>query len=313
MGRLCRPKLDAAGQVEHLRSKGVKFDKISEEDAIKYLSQHNNYFKLRAYRKNYHQHPDGKLAGEYINLDFAYLQDIAIIDMQFRYLMLQMALDIEHFAKVKLLNALVSSDEDGYSIVSEFIASLGEHLDAFNRELERNEKNPYCGDIIKKYQPTGFPAWAFLEVITFGRFTSFYKFCGKKLDNEEMIDDFHLMHFVKDLRNAAAHSNCILNVLNPNSSDRRTNFKIMEGLSKMGISETTREKRMSNIRIQQAVTLLYTHKRLVTSAGVHTAQAKALQALVCERMRRNIDYYPDGHIRTTFDFLQKVVDNWFDI
>jgi len=36
-------------------------------------------------------------------------------------------------------------------------------------------------------------------------------------------------------------------------------------------------------------------------------------ALVCERMRRNIDYYPDGHIRTTFDFLQKVVDNWFDI
>ena len=89
--------------VEILKGKGVTFShSMDERAAINYLKKNNNYYKLTAYRKNFPKDENGR----YINLDFAYLVDLAIIDMLFRRLILGMALDIEHFEKVKLLNAL---------------------------------------------------------------------------------------------------------------------------------------------------------------------------------------------------------------
>lgn len=36
---------------------------MDEESAKEYLTQHNNYFKLTAYRKKYDKHPDGENKG----------------------------------------------------------------------------------------------------------------------------------------------------------------------------------------------------------------------------------------------------------
>ena len=68
-----KPILSLEGQIEHLKSKGVKFDIFNETEAKDYLTSHNNYFKLTAYRKNYAKHPDGENKDKYIELDFAYL------------------------------------------------------------------------------------------------------------------------------------------------------------------------------------------------------------------------------------------------
>ena len=94
-----KPILDTDGQIAHLQAKGVKFEKMSVEDAKQYLTKNNNYFKLRAYRKNFPKHPGGDFEGQYIDLDFAMLKDLAIIDMRLRYVLIHLALDIEHFAK----------------------------------------------------------------------------------------------------------------------------------------------------------------------------------------------------------------------
>lgn len=37
--------------------------------------KNNNYFKLRAYRKNFEKYVGGAKNGQYINLDFAMLKD----------------------------------------------------------------------------------------------------------------------------------------------------------------------------------------------------------------------------------------------
>ena len=97
---IIKPKLSLEGQIEYLKSKGVLFNIIDETKAKEYLEQHNNYFKLTAYRKNYDKHPGGKSEGKYINLEFAYLVNIAFIDMQLRYRIVHMSLDVEHHAKL---------------------------------------------------------------------------------------------------------------------------------------------------------------------------------------------------------------------
>jgi hypothetical protein len=53
MAKADKPMLGAVEQIKHSYDKGIKFEIISKGDARVYLSENNNYFKLRAYRKNY--------------------------------------------------------------------------------------------------------------------------------------------------------------------------------------------------------------------------------------------------------------------
>lgn len=136
------------------------------------------------------------------------------IDMLFRRLILGMALDIEHFEKVKLLNAMKNKNDDGYSILRSYFVSLETGGPANDKErsklfgeIENNRSSIYCRDMLS-HIPAGqeYPVWVFLEVITFGRFLSFLKFCADYFDDDSLRDDYYMMKKVKSLRNAAGHS-----------------------------------------------------------------------------------------------------------
>ncbi|MDR0917586.1 MAG: Abi family protein [Oscillospiraceae bacterium] len=317
-----KPILSVSEQIEHLAQKGVKFELISKEDATNYLKDNNNYFKLRAYRKNFPQYNGGAQDGEYINLDFAQLQDLAIIDMRLRYVLLHMALDVEHFAKIKLLHAIEDAGEDGYTIVEDFFNSLSERdKDRLWGETGRNKDSVYCGEMFSKYD-SKYPVWVFLEIVSFGWLIALYKFCADRFNNKKLGDDHYLLKSVKDLRNASAHNNCIINDLHRSrvatrdvaeeDATKKANYRISDALSKAGISKQVRQGMMQKIPTQQIVTLLYFHEQVVSSDGVHTQRAKELQELVSKRMFRNYDYYKNNTlICSTFDFLKKVVDKWF--
>ncbi|MHB1483333.1 MAG: Abi family protein [Saccharofermentanales bacterium] len=165
-----KPKLTIIEQIEHLESKGIKFNLISKDDATDYLNKNNNYFKLRSYRKSFLKHTTGESYDKYINLDFGQLKDLAIIDMRLRYALIHIALDVEHFSKIKLLKSIDSSSEDGYMIVEDYVISLSEkQKEILKNELERNRNNTFCGDIITSYDGK-YPVWAFVEIIPFGSF-----------------------------------------------------------------------------------------------------------------------------------------------
>lgn len=157
MGKEDKPMLDTWSQIRHLKSKGVRFMHITEEDGMSYLGNNNNYFKLCAYRKNFSKHPAGKLCGQYIGLDFAALIELSILDMRMRYIFMKMALDIEHFAKVQLLKEIELKENNGYEVVEDYFSSIrcrddqnhGSSYEWLIADIRRKKDNPYCGGIIK--------------------------------------------------------------------------------------------------------------------------------------------------------------------
>lgn len=309
---IMKPKLSLDGQIEHLKEKGVQFHIMDEAAARDYLSKHNNYFKLTAYRKNYNKHPDGEKKGKYINLEFAYLVDIAVIDMRLRYRIVHMALDIEHHTKLQLLRKIDEYGEDGYQVVRDYIDSLSEKQKGiFESEIGRNRGNIYCGDIIKKYDGN-YPVWAFIEIVPFGRLVDFYGFCRKRFRDKTMEDNFYRLLTCKEIRNASAHSNCILNDLRAGTAAHKTNAAVTaEIMSIRGVNKNFRKNRMSNARIQQLVTLFYMHKIMVGSTGIRKSESDELKKII-NRIDRNYGYYETNPmIKGTFDFLKMVVDNWF--
>jgi len=309
---IVKPKLSLDGQIEHLKEKGVLFNIMSEVEAKDYLAQHNNYFKLTAYRKNYDKHPAGENKDKYINLEFAYLVDIAVIDMQLRYRIVHMALDLEHHTKLQLLRKMDAFNEDGYQIVQDYIDSLDEkQRKIFDSEINRNKGNIYCGDIIAKYDGA-FPIWAFIEIVPFGRLVAFYGFCADRFAEKTMKDTFYRLLTCKEIRNASAHSNCILNNLKAKTAAHGTNAAVTSELMTIkGMNTNFRKNRMSNARIQQVVTLLYTHKDMVESDGIKQSESEELKKIM-SRVDKNYDYYKTNPmIKGTFDFLKLVVDSWF--
>ena len=118
----------------------------------------------------------------------------------------------------------------------------------------------------------------------------------------------------KSVRNAAAHSNCIINDLNAKTTSLSTSYLVTKELANIEkISKVTRIKKMSNGRIQQVISLLYMHKKLIPSEGVRKNAVTNLQKF-SDRIKRNGHYYDNNDlIRTTFEFLNIVIDNWYPV
>lgn len=308
-----KPMLTPLELINHLEEKGVKFELISKGDAQRYLEENNNYFKLASYRKNFPKYENGEKCGEYINIDFKMLMDLSIIDMRIRKTILSIVLDLEHYTKVKLLSKIENTSKDGYTIVEEYIQDLKSknEYEYLENELNKNKTGTYCGDLIEKYDGE-YPIWVFVEIVPFGRLIKFYRFIAEKLQDRIMIDESYMLMDVRELRNACAHNNCIINDLKANTSQYPVNNRVRNEVAQMGISKKVRDNKLSNARIKQIITLLYLNKKIVTSKGVLEHQTKMLQELK-DRIEYHIEYYDANElVQSNLNFLNKIIDNWYN-
>jgi abortive infection bacteriophage resistance protein len=316
MSTKTKPIKSAEELVAHMQEKGITFDIVSPEDAAKYMENNNNYFRVASYRKNYNKQLDSNQEpiDKYVNLDFGYLQDLAIIDMELRYTFLQLSLDIEHFTKMELLRQIEAHGEDGYQIVKDYMNFLSkDKRNHLTNELDQNAKSDYTGAIYDKYSPD-YPVWVFLELVPFGTISHFYYFCADRFDDKAMKNTFYIMLRSKNVRNACAHNDCILNDLHTGTAPYKAKYLITQKLSKIhGLSHNIRSNRMSNERIQDLICVLYLHDTIVSSDGVHNKAAQKLHTFE-DRMMRQPEYYKSNQlISSTFSFLKIVIDNWYPI
>ena len=303
------PKLSIQEQIEHMKSQGITFQVVSESEAFQYLQENNNYFKLRAYRKNYEKNG----TGQYIGLDFAYLKDIAIIDMRLRYELLEMCLDIEHMARVTLIKAIMDSDaEDGYTVVADY---RSQNEDRYNIIIDRAEKSIYCVDLQDKYKDQ-MPIWAMVEMMQFSDLCELYRFVADRLDRKDMRQQYYLFQEIRQLRNACAHSNCVLMDLKSSRPAKYQPDKRMTNeLGRISaISASIRKRKLSNDRIRQITTLLYLYFVFVGSMGLKKHHGKQLHEIIYRRFDEHSEYYKTCEpISTTFEFLKKIIDKWFPV
>lgn len=299
-----KPLLTIDELITHMKDKGIKFNICTEEEARDFLTNNNYYMKLASYRSNYKKISYGPNEGKYINLEFAYLKELSTIDMHLRYIIFQMCLDIEHYLKVKLLNMIDKNpNEDGYILVQKFIAQ-DPKLSSL-KKIQSHKASDYCKGLIEKYYPY-FPAWVFVELISFGELAYLCEFYNEQYNDK--IADRILLNSVRDMRNACAHSNCLINVLTPGNN--KPHNSVITRVKKIStISENTRDKKLSNKCLYDFVCLLYAYNDIVSSDVTKLKRYIELKQLFEERMMRHEDWFTSNNLITSsYSFIKKIID-----
>lgn len=311
---MLKNKLTIDEQIEKMKSSGVKFNIVTEEDAREFLLDSTYYFKLKAFQKNYNK----KQNGDYINLEFAYLKDSSTVDMWFRKLVLSLALGVEHSMKVKL-NADISNNpaEDGYSIVNEFLNA--KEYSYIVKSIYAKVHSNYAGELIKKYcsytynpnsqTPYYFecPFWVFTEILSFGDFINFYNFYYEKYNFYNSLKP--ILFPVRCLRNAAAHNNCILNSLKKSDHGGfKVNNAVNSYVSKIQtITPISRKNCMATPALHDFAALLMAYTMVVKSKSAQIQTLKELKKFM-ERWERNPEFYKSNmEITKTYNFFSKML------
>ena len=299
-----KPILTSKELIDHMKAKGIKFNIVDETDAQHFLDEHNYFFKLSAYRKNYVKYQSGTNKGKYIDLDFAYLKDLSTIDMHLRHLLLELSLDIEHAIKLTLIKDIESNpDEDGYNIVSQYIANHNYIFDI--------KKSNYCKAIVKKHTtgnpPPNCPIWSFCEIISFGELTRLYDLYYKLYPNRLPIDPTFI-YAIKNIRNAVAHNNCLINNFLTHEKIVPSK-KVSNMVSKISYIKTDlRKNSLQHYFLHDFAALLHCYSILVKSEKLKEHQYKKIKKLFYIRMIEHRCYYKKNNtLSSTFKFCHLLI------
>ena len=228
--------------------------------------------------------------GRYVNLEFAYLKELAILDMHLRHFILKTSVDVEHTIKVKFLTDFNKSTSDGYEIIDKFFTY---YPDVKNKILEKR-KTSYCADLIDKLEYEGYAIWNIIELLSFGDFINLYElFYREYPEAKDGILYTYPMRSIKSLRNAAAHNNCILNQLTRSrSNNTHVNKKVVSFVSQNNlIGKAQRINCMEMQAVHDFVTLLYVIYKAVNSEGIKRKMIEELHWLIDGRFLKHKEYF----------------------
>lgn len=317
-----RPMMKVSEMVPYLKSKNIKFEKCSEAQAEEYLKENNNYFNVTAYRNNFAKYPCGKFKGKYIDLDFAYLKDMSIIDYRTRLVLVKMIIDIEHYLKVRILNTIESIEEDGYNIVNLYLErdfNDSKFPKRVHNSIRKKVTNEYYHKIFIKYdldedsKIENIPVWEFLEIITFGELINFFDFFTTEYNLSDNKYVF-ILREINKLRNAVAHNSCVLSELDKKDNNHKIDILIINFLEDCNIGKENRNNKLANSRIRQITYTLYLFNVIVSSSGVRDNLKRDITDLFYGRIIYNVNYYNNnGLLKSIYDYFDKIIEKNYNV
>lgn len=301
-----RRKMTIEEQIQQLKSQGIRFSIASEQEAADFIYNHSYYFRIKFYGENYDKYQLGsKKAGQYVDVDFAYLKELALLDLYLRRVLFPLIMDVEHYTKVRLLQELgKNKKEDGYELVAEFF----QRYRWMERELSR-QRGLYAGGLVQKYKGN-FAVWNVIEVITFSQLINLYELYHEKYGFGGQENLSPCFWAVKTLRNSIAHNNSLLNNLRPVDSTvypvNKQIASIMEDIPNIG-QETVRQ--MASVPFLSDFTAaLHAFSSVITSRDEHQMMMSSLNDLMQVRFKRHGEYFVNNEIiSNAFDFMRSVV------
>ena len=309
--------------VDNLKNKNIKFNYVKEENAENYLRFNNNYFNLTSYKNNFEKYYiRGEFVNKYIDLDFAYLIDLAVIDYRLRRLLFAMIIDIEHYLKLRILNQIENIDEeDGYIIVNKFLEKDFNDLKypkKVHKSIIKRYKDTYNKRIYSKYDfkedelIQNIPIYEFLEIITMGELIHFYDFYTKEYDlRKENKNVFILTEIVK-LRNAVCHNSPILCDLDMKDSRYNYDNKIRIYLKRCYINLDVINNKLNNSRIRQITYTLFMFLEVVTSDGIKKQIRNELLNLFYKRIPLHKEYYKNNSLlKSIYEYFDKIIITYY--
>lgn len=306
-------KLSIEEQINHLKSKNIKFTLINEHEARNYLTNNTYYFKIKSYAKSFEYN---QYKQQYTNLDFAYLIELSKLDMYLREYIIKLSLDTEHFLKVKLVHDLTNNDmENGYNIVN----LLFKKYPYIEKNVLLKKYDSACADLIHKYE-NDWAVWNLIEVLSFGDFIKLFELYYEEYPEKKDKTIINLLWPLKFIRNASAHNNCLLNTLrNPYIHTHLYNNKnnmiepskeLISLLTKIpSINKNSRKKKLRNPIIHDFVAMLFLFDKVCTSPILKEKQFSTLSHLIKARFVKNESYFKnDNLLISTYEFINKIVD-----
>ena len=173
--------------------------------------------------------------------------------------------------KEHLPGAIESAGEDGHGIVEDFLCASPLTRD----EINRGGSSACIEGLPSRYPSPNFPVWAFMEVISVGAFRPFYKFRAGRADNGDTRSRYYLLMEVKNLRNACAHNNCVIN--DPSTKGPPVNWghTLTQELARIrGIGKSQRCHKMIN-RLAGQVVIVLCPRGTMAPEGVRSCAAQS--------------------------------------
>ncbi len=310
-----KKKLTVDQQISDMLDKNVQFNLYSINDAKKFLTYNNYYFKLKSYARNYIVNPKSL---KYYNMDFAYLIELSKLDMYIRKIILDLSLDVEHYLKVHLMNDLSNNpNEDGYHIVDIFF-----HYNLSAKEDIQRKANAYsfCSDLAEKHlneynEPEMLALWNVVELLSFGNFMELYTIYYQTYPSYNYIP---YLKSIKFIRNAAAHNNCILSSLKkPNSTKKFKKTKTLANIlgKATELRSLNRDGMLKNPVIHDFIALLFVYNDIMKVASTKNIRNKKMQEIrdfFCDsegRIKKNKAFFEKNpYIKDSYFFVSSIIE-----
>ena len=289
--------------IKKLKSDGINFNIVDEEGAKCILSEKTYYFKIGSFRKNFPKGRDNKYS-----IEFAYLEDLASLDMQLRYILLHFCLDLEHSLKSFIMHDITNNtDEDGYEIMADYFTDYTNQKDyIFNSVVTARDEDgkaiTFHNGFEKYYNEP--PIWVCLELMDFGQLVKFINFYyARHKERGDLNTAKRIAYLAKNLRNKCAHSKPILLHLTPDRSQRIPQTILSVGRSYYQLSVN----QMSNKVYLDTIALFYLHHKYCND---HVKQRRIMvMKNWLERYERNRRYYSRSRdVNIYLSLLNKLID-----
>lgn len=295
-------KLSFDDQIKWLKDHGLNIE--DEAKAKYYLSTKSYFYKMISFVKNFNVSSSDPCINS-----FEALVDVSTLDMELRYDLLKVCLDIEHAIKTYILK-LVTNDpnEDGYNIVQQVINNdkdpAGFKRKLFSSVAHYNSKGRF---IVNSYYRKFYdkpPIWIIVEITSLVKLRSFVEYLSNRRPGNKKLQLIkESFKYINKLRNSCAHNRILINKESLVNKRYRIPHNIYSRL---------RSDDLSNQAIKTPLLL-----KIALALRVHKALCgqKSHKYKICDlhswfvRSQRNIDLYH----KNTFNLLFKNIHIISDI